>query len=138
MTERDSDLLGALSDRLTGDMGDTGASTADVVREAVPELVMAQPEGFTEMPIRSSAQFLEALFRSLRIDSTVPWPEYFVLAREASRRYAEKGIPLESLMQAMAIFRRPRTARNAARISHNPQPLQVVAPARNLLGGLIG
>ena len=106
MTERASDLLGALSDRLTADMGDTGASTADVVREAVPELVMAQPEGFTEMPIRSSAQFLEALFRSLRIDSTVPWPEYFVLAREASRRYAEKGLPLESLMQAMAIFRR--------------------------------
>ena len=60
MTERASDLLGALSDRLTADMGDTGASTADVVREAVPELVMAQPEGFTEMPIRSSAQFLPA------------------------------------------------------------------------------
>src|SRR5439155_5460393 len=40
MTERASDLLGALSDRLTADMGDTGASTADVVREAVPELVM--------------------------------------------------------------------------------------------------
>src|SRR5205814_1966640 len=92
---------------------------------AVPELVMAQPEGFTEMPIRSSAQFLEALFRSLRIDSTVPWPEYFVLAREASRRYAEKGIPLESLMQAMAIFRRAVIARITA-VSGRPGPLKVM------------
>jgi len=137
MTERASDLLGALSDRLTADMGDTGASTADVVREAVPELVMAQPEGFTEMPIRSSAQFLEALFRSLRIDSTVPWPEYFVLAREASRRYAEKGIPLESLMQAMAIFRRAVIARITAEISNSPYADEVVLLAQSRLGDVM-
>ena len=137
MTERASDLLGALSDRLTADLGDTGATTADVVREAVPELVMAQPEGFTEMPIRSSAQFLEALFRSLRIDSTVPWPEYFVLAREASRRYAEKGIPLESLMQAMAIFRRAVIARITAEISNSPYADEVVLLAQSRLGDVM-
>src|SRR2546430_5860073 len=137
MTERASDLLGALSDRLTADMGDTGASTADVVREAVPELVMAQPEGFTEMPIRSSAQFLEALFRSLRIDSTVPWPEYFVLAREAPSRSAEKEIPPEPLMQGMAIFGRAVIARITAEISNSPYADEVVLLAQSRLGDVM-
>jgi len=63
MTERASDLLGELSDRLTAELGDSPALTADVVRAKVPEVVQAQPEGFSEMPIRSSSDFLTALFR---------------------------------------------------------------------------
>src|SRR5690348_4878563 len=120
MTERASDLLSALSDRLAADLGDTGASTTETVRARVPDLVVAQPEGFKEMPIQSAAAFLEALFKSLRIDADVPWPDYYVLAREASRRYAEKGIPLQSLMEAMAIFRRAVIARITAEIADSP------------------
>ena len=106
MTERASDLLSELSVRLTADLQEAGATASEAIRTSMPELVLTVPESFSEMPIRSSSQFLEALYRTLRIDSSVPWAEYYVLAREASHRYAEKGVPLESLMEAMAIFRR--------------------------------
>jgi hypothetical protein len=137
MTERASDLLGELSDRLTADLGDTGLATADAVKASVPEMVQAQPEGFSEMPIRNSAEFLGALFRSLRVGSTVPWPEYYLMARDASRRYAEKGIPLESLMETMAIFRRAVIAKIATEVSTSPYADEVVLLAQFRLGDVI-
>jgi len=33
-----------------------------------------------------SISFLRALFRSLRPDSKLPWPEYYTQAREYARR----------------------------------------------------
>src|SRR5690242_19861924 len=137
MTERASDLLSALSDRLSADLGDTGASTTETVRSRVPDLVMAQPEGFNEMPIRNTAAFLEALFRSLRLDSSVPWADYYLMAREASHRYAEKGIPLESLMDAMAVFRRAVIARITAEIADSPYADEVVLLAQSRLGDVL-
>src|SRR5438552_2136361 len=94
MTERASDLLSELSVRLTADLQEAGATASEAIRTSMPELVLTVPESFSEMPIRSSSQFLEALYRTLRIDSSVPWAEYYVLAREASLRYAEKGAAL--------------------------------------------
>ena len=137
MTERASDLLGELSDRLTADLGATGEATAEVVRTTFPELVQAQPEGFDEMPIKSSAAFLAALFRSLRIDADVPWPEYYVMAREASLRYAAKGIPLESLMEAMAVFRRAVIARITTEVGPSPYADEVVLLAQSRIGDVI-
>src|SRR6266446_3671758 len=137
MTERASDLLGALADRLTADLEDAGATTTETVRSRVPELILAQPEGFAEMPIRNAAAFLEVLFKSLRIEPEVPWPDYYVLAREASRRYAEKGIPLESLMEAMAIFRRAVIARITADMAGSPYADEVVLLAQSRLGDVL-
>src|SRR5712692_4956817 len=138
MTERASDLLSAVADRLTADLEATGASTTETVRSRVPELILAQPEGFTEMPFRSAAAFLEVLFKSLRVESDVPWPDYYVLAREASRRYAEKGIPLVSLMEAMAIFRRAVIARITTEIADSPYADEVVLLAQSRLGDTSG
>jgi hypothetical protein len=76
MTERASDLLGDLSDRLTADLEETGSTAAEAIRTSMPELILTVPESLGEMPIRSSSQFLDALYRSLRIDSNVPWAEY--------------------------------------------------------------
>ncbi len=137
MIERASDLLDALADRLTADLEDAGATTTETVRSRVPELILAQPAGSTEMPIQSAASFLEALFKSLRRDSEVPWSDYYVLAREASRRYAEKGVPLQSLMEAMAIFRRAVIARITAEIADSPYADEVVLLAQSRLGDVL-
>ncbi len=99
MTERASDLLGELADRLSADSRDSGQVVAESVRTLEPELLKMQKEGGSiDDLVRTSNGFLEILFRSLRADSRVPWQQYYTLAREASRRYAEKGIPLESVM----------------------------------------
>jgi len=137
MTERASDLLGELSDRLTADLGDTGPITSEVIRSSVPQLAAATPEGFPEMPIRSSAAFLAVLFKSLRVDADVPWPDYFLMAREASRRYAEKGIPLEALMEAMAIFRRSVVQRVTEEMGGSPYSDEVVLLAQSRLGDVL-
>jgi len=137
MTERASDLLGELSDRLTGDLGDTGPATAEILRNSVPQLTAASADGFPEMPIHSSAAFLSVLFKSLRIGTEVPWPDYYFMAREASRRYAEKGIPLEALMEAMAIFRRSVIARVTEEMGASPYADEVVLLAQSRLGDVL-
>ena len=137
MTERASDLLSELSVRLTADLQEAGATASEAIRTSMPELVLTVPESFSEMPIRSSSQFLEALYRTLRIDSSVPWAEYYVLAREASHRYAEKGVPLESLMEAMAIFRRAVISRITGEVEGSPYADEVVLLAQSRLGDVL-
>src|SRR6266852_1816292 len=112
MTERASHLLGELADRLSADSRDSGQLVAESVRTLEPELLKMQKEGGSiDDLVRTSVGFLEILFRSLRADSRVPWQQYYTLAREASRRYAEKGIPLEAVMEGLAVFRRSVMAR---------------------------
>src|SRR5215831_13713939 len=137
MTERASDLLSELADRLTADLEGAGKVAADSIRTSMPELVQTTPESFSEMPIQNASQFMEALYRSLRIDSNVPWPDYYVLAREASRRYAEKGVPLESLMEAMAVFRRSVIARVTEEVDGSPYADEVVLLAQSRLGDVL-
>src|SRR6266568_2699963 len=137
MTERASDLLSELSERLTADLQDAGATASEAIRTSMPELDLTVPESFSEMPIRSSSQFLEALYRTLRIDSSVPWAQYYILAREASHRYAEKGVPLESLMEAMAIFRRAVISRITAEVAGSPYADEVVLLAQSRLGDVL-
>jgi hypothetical protein len=97
MTERASDLLGELADRLASDSADSGVVAAESVRAIEPDILQAHEDGTVDELVKSSVAFLGVLFRSLSPDAKVPWTEYYTLAREASRRYAEKGIPLESL-----------------------------------------
>ena len=137
MTQRAGDLLAELSDRLTMDLADTEAQTAIAVRTVVPELGIAHADAMTDFPIRTSAAFLEALFRSLRVDSNVPWDDYFVMAREASHRYAEKGIPLESLTEAMAIFRRAVITKITSEVGNSPYADEVVLLAQSRLSDVI-
>src|SRR5207253_10814416 len=84
-----------------------------------------------------SINFLRALFRSLRPDSTLPWPEYYTQAREYARRYAEKGVPLESLMEGLAIFRRTVVARVTVELGESPYADEVLLLALSLLGHVI-
>lgn len=113
MTERASDLLTELAERLSADAGESGLVAAESVRSLAPEILKSQKGGSVDELVRTSDKFLRLLFRSLRADSHIPWVEYYGVARETSRRYAEKGIPLEALMEGLAIFRRTVVARVA-------------------------
>src|SRR6202795_4565535 len=104
MTERASDLLSELADRLSGKAGESGAVAAESVRAIEPDLLKTHKDGTVDELVKTSVAFLEILFRSLRPDSRVPWHEYYTVARETSKRYAEKGVPLESLMEGLAVF----------------------------------
>src|SRR5260370_5839550 len=107
MTERASDLLSELADRLSADPGDSGQVVAESVVTLEPELLRAQRDGSSiDELVRTSVGFLEILFRSLRADSRVPWQQYYTLARETSQRHAGKGLPLKSVSEDLAGVRR--------------------------------
>jgi len=137
MTERASDLLTELADRLSADTRDTGEVVVESVRTLEPELLNLQRDGSIDDLVRTSVSFLEILFRSLRADSGVPWQRYYTLAREASRRYAEKGIPLESVMEGLAVFRRSVIARVTEELAGSERADEVLLLAQSRLGDVV-
>jgi diguanylate cyclase (GGDEF)-like protein len=137
MTERASDLLSDLADRLSADTGESDLVAAESIRAIAPAVLKAQKDDSVDELIRTSVSFLEVLFRSLHTDSHVPWLEYYGLAREASRRYAEKGIPLESLMEGLAVFRRSVIARVTEEVSGTTYADEVILLAQGRLGDVV-
>ncbi len=137
MTERASDLLSDLADRLSADTGESDLVAAESIRAIAPAVLKAQKDDSVDELIRTSVSFLEVLFRSLHTDSHVPWLEYYGLAREASRRYAEKGIPLESLMEGLAVFRRSVIARVTEEVSGSTYAGEVILLAQGRLGDVV-
>src|ERR1700730_9622010 len=137
MTERASDLLSELADRLSANATESGLVAAESVRAIEPDLLQSHKDGTVDELVKTSVAFLEILFRSLRPDSRVPWHEYYTVAREASRRYAEKGIPLESLMEGLAVFRRSVIARVSEEVSGSTYADEVILLAQGRLGDVV-
>jgi diguanylate cyclase (GGDEF)-like protein len=137
MTERASDLLSELADRLSADTGESGLVAVESVRTIAPEVVkMAKDESIDEL-VRTSVAFLEVLFRSLHTNSRVPWQEYYAMAREASHRFAEKGVPLEAVTEGLSVFRRSVIARVTEEVSGSAYADEVILLAQGRLGDVI-
>src|ERR1700687_2347532 len=137
MTERASDLLSELADRLSDNVAQSGLVAAESVRAIEPALRKTHKDGTVDELVKTSVAFLEILFRSLRPDSRVPWHEYYTVAREASKRYAEKGVPLESLMEGLAVFRRSVIARVTDEVGGSEYADEVLLLAQSRLGDVI-
>src|SRR3982074_245894 len=137
MTERASDLLSELADRLSANATESGLVAAEAVRAIEPDLLQRRRDGPVDELVKTSVAFLEILFRSLRPDSRVPWHEYYTVAREASKRYAEKGVPLESLMEGLAVFRRSVVARVTDELGASEYADEVLLLAQSRLGDVI-
>jgi diguanylate cyclase (GGDEF)-like protein len=137
MTERASDLLRELADRLSADAGESGLLAAESVRSLAPEILKSQKGGSVDELVRTSVKFLELLFQSLHADSNIPWMEYYGIAREASRRYAEKGIPLEALMEGLSVFRRSVVARVSEEVAGSEYSSEVIGLAQARMDDVI-
>jgi diguanylate cyclase (GGDEF)-like protein len=110
---------------------------AEAVSAIEPELLRSYKDGSLDELVKMSTAFLRALFRALRHDSNQPWPEYYTQAREYARRYAEKGVPLESLMEGLAVFRRSVIARLTEELEESPYSDEVLLLAQSRLGDVI-
>ncbi len=137
MTQRASDLLAEVADRLSSDAADSGIVVVEAVRAIEPELLKGYKDGSIDDLVSMSAAFLRALFSSLRPDSNLPWPDYYFQAREYARRYADKGVPLESLMEGLAIFRRTVMARVTDELGQSRYADEVLLLAQSRLGDVI-
>lgn len=137
MTQRASDLLSGVAERLSEDATQSGMVAAEAVRAIEPELLKGYKDGSLDELVTMSVAFHRALFKSLRPDSNLPWSEYYTIAREASRRYAEKGVPLESLMEGLAVFRRSVLARVTDEMGDSPYADEALLLAQSRLGDVI-
>src|SRR5438309_1959957 len=66
MTQRASDLLAEVADRLSTDATQSGTVVAEAVRAIEPELLKGYKDGSIDELVNMSISFLRALFRSLR------------------------------------------------------------------------
>src|SRR5260370_22703485 len=137
MTERASELLDEVADKRSDNASDSGLVAAESVRAIEPDLLKTHKDGSVDELVKTSVAFLEILFRSLRPDSRVPWHEYYTVARETSKRYAEKGVPLESLMEGLAVFRRSVIARVTDELGGSEYADEVLLLAQSRLGDVI-
>lgn len=138
MTQRASDLLAEVADRLSNDATESGLVAAEAVRAIEPDVLRDfNGGGSPDALARTASGFLQALFRSLRLDTSIPWPEYYSQAREFARRYAEKGVPLESLMEGLAVFRRTVVARVTEGLDDSPYADEVLLLAQSRLGAVV-
>src|SRR5438309_932706 len=136
MTQRASDLLAEVADRLSDDASQSGMVAAEAVRAIEPEIIQGFKDGTDEL-VSMSVEFLRALFRSLKPNSNLPWPEYYTQAREFARRYAEKGVPHESLSEGLAIYRRTVIARLTEELGESPYADEVLLLAQSRLGDVV-
>src|SRR5205807_204545 len=136
MTQRASDRLAEVADRLSDDASQSGMVAAEAVRAIEPEIIQGFKDGTDEL-VSMSVEFLRALFRSLKPNSNLPWPEYYTQAREFARRYAEKGVPHESLSEGLAIYRRTVIARLTEELGQSPYADEVLLLAQSRLGDVV-
>jgi diguanylate cyclase (GGDEF)-like protein len=137
MTQRASDLLAEVADRLASDASDSGVVAAEAIRAIEPELLQGYKEGSLDELATMSKALLQALFGSLRLDAKIPWPEYYTQARDLARRYAERGVPLESLIEGLNVFRRTVVARVTEELGDNQYADEVMLLAQSRVGAVI-
>ena len=100
-----SEVLGALASGLAADTAESGRKTLDILRSRSPELFELSEQTGEDL-VATSAGFIDALLSSLSRNADLPWAEYEARAREHGRLRAAQGVPLESLIDVLAIYRR--------------------------------
>jgi len=122
---RQGDVLSALAAGLAADTPETGRKALKVIRARSPELVRLSEKTGEDL-ITTSADFIDILLTSLRTDVEVPWPAYEQRTKEFGRLKAAQEVPLETLIDLLAVYRR-------ATIELITQPIEVAARREEIL-----
>src|ERR1041384_3230737 len=99
------DVLGTLASGLGVDSVESGRKALEVVRARAPELVTLSEQTGEDL-ILTSASFIEMMLASLRSDVEPPWNEFEQRSRDYGRLRAPQGLPLDSLIDVLAVYRR--------------------------------
>src|SRR6202171_777426 len=126
------DVLAALASGLSADATASGKKTLEVVRARSPELVMLSEETGEDL-VATSAGFIEMLLASLRSDVDLPWTQYEQRSRAFGRLRAAQGVPLESLLDVLAVYRRAPTELISVPLHESPRRDEIFALAQNRL-----
>jgi diguanylate cyclase (GGDEF)-like protein len=100
-----ADILSGLAVGLAADTAQAGRKTLEVIRSRSPDLVRSSEDTGEDL-IATSADFIDVLLMSLRSDAELPWSELEHRTRDYGRVKAAQGVPLETLIDVLAVYRR--------------------------------
>src|SRR3989442_2701467 len=126
------DVLGTLASGLGVDSRASGRKALEVVRARSPELI-ALGEQTGEDLVTTSAGFIEMMLAALRTDLEPPWPEYADRSRDYGRMRAAQGLPLEALIDMLAVYRRVTIDLLGRPIQGKPHYDEIIALAQSRL-----
>lgn len=126
------DLLGAIASGLVADARESGRKALEVVRMRSPELV-AISEQTGEDLITTSTEFIEMMLAALRTDVELPWATFEQRVRDYGRLRAAQGVPLESLIDVLAVYRRATIELVSLPVVSSPRHDEIVATAQSRL-----
>jgi diguanylate cyclase (GGDEF)-like protein len=103
-----------------------------VVRARSPELILLSEETGEDL-VATSAGFIDMLLASLRSDVELPWAEYDDRSRSYGRLRAAQGVPLESLIDVLAVYRRATVEMISLPLQQSPRRDEIFAIAQSRL-----
>src|SRR5437667_5491565 len=126
------DVLGTLASGLGVDAMESGRKALEVVRARSPELVTLSEQTGEDL-ITTSAEFIDMLLASLRSDMEHPWADFEQRSRDYGRLRAAQGLPLESLIEVLAVYRRATMELLSRPIQGKPHYDEIIALAQSRL-----
>ena len=126
------DVLGTIASGLGVDSRESGRRAMEVVRMRAPELVTLSEETGEDL-VSTSAGFIEMLLISLRSDVELPWLEFEQRSRDYGKLRAAQGLPLESLIDVLAVYRRATIELVARPIHGKARYDEIIALAQSRL-----
>src|SRR5437879_5067066 len=100
-----AEVLATLASGLSVDATESGRKALEVVRALSPELI-AIGEQTGEDLVTTSAGFIDMMLAALRNDIELPWLGFEQRSRDHGRLRAAQGLPLELLIDVLAVYRR--------------------------------
>ena len=100
-----AEVLATLASGLSVDATESGRKALEVVRARSPELI-AIGEQTGEDLVTTSAGFIDMMLAALRNDIELPWLDFEQRSRDYGRLRAAQGLPLELLIDVLAVYRR--------------------------------
>jgi diguanylate cyclase (GGDEF)-like protein len=126
------DVLATLAGGLAVDSMESGRKALEVVRARSPELVSVSEQTGEDL-VTTSAGFIDMLLASLRKDLDVPWGDFEQRSRDYGRLRAAQGLPLESLIEILAVYRRATIELLSRPIQGKPHYDEIIALAQSRL-----
>src|SRR5438309_1255895 len=126
------DVLATLASGLGVDSRESGRKALEVMRARAPELI-ALGERTGEDLVTTSAGFIEIMLAGLRTDLDLPWAEFEQRSRDYGRLRAAQGMPLESLIDVLAVYRRATIELLSSPIQGKPHYDEIIALAQSRL-----
>jgi diguanylate cyclase (GGDEF)-like protein len=127
-----AEVLATLASGLGVDSIKSGRKALEVVRMRAPELVTLSEQTGEDFAA-VSVGFIEMMLTSLRPDVELPWSTFEQRSSDHGRLRAAQGIPLESLIDVLAIYRRATIELLTGPIQGKPRYDEIVALAQSRL-----